>query len=197
MKLSANRKLLFAGAALVIIIVVYFIIAYNGFVNKDEDVKKQWNEVQNTYQRRLDLIPNLVSIVKGSSDYEKEVLQKLVEARAKAGSINLTGGVTYNNYQQQEQAQGEIVNSMNKALAVLENYPDLKTSKSYIYLMTQLKGTELRIKTARKDFNESVATYNVAVRNFPSGIVAKVFGFKQKEGFKSNQGDDIAPEVKF
>ena len=197
MKLLANRKLLFVLTALVIIIVVYFIIAYNGFVNKDENVKKQWNEVQNTYQRRLDLIPNLVSIVKGSSDYEKEVLQKLVEARAKAGSLDLTGGVTYNNYQQQEQAQAEIVNSMNKTLAVLENYPDLKTTRSYIDLMAQLKGTELRIKTARKDFNGSVAEYNVAVRNFPSGIVARVFGFKQKEGFKSDAGDDIPPEVKF
>ena len=192
----SNKKLLFVLIP-VLILVTYCIITYNGFVKKDESVKRYWNEVQNTYQRRLDLIPNLVGIVKGSSDYEKQVLQKLVEARSKAGSLDISGDVNYNNYQKIEQAQGEVVNSMNRALAVVENYPDLKTTKSYIYLMEQLKGTERRIKVARKDFNESVAVYNVAARNFPSRLVAGIFGFKQKEGFRSDAGNDMVPEVKF
>ena len=192
----SNKKLLFVLIP-VLILVTYCIITYNGFVKKDESVKRYWNEVQNTYQRRLDLIPNLVGIVKGSSDYEKQVLQKLVEARSKAGSLDISGDVNYNNYQKVEQAQGEVVNSMNRALAVVENYPDLKTTKSYIYLMEQLKGTERRIKVARKDFNESVAVYNVAARNFPSRLVAGIFGFKQKEGFRSDAGNDMVPEVKF
>ena len=192
----SNKKLLFVLIP-VLILVTYCIITYNGFVKKDESVKRYWNEVQNTYQRRLDLIPNLVGIVKGSSDYEKQVLQKLVEARSKAGSLDISGDVNYNNYQKIEQSQGEVVNSMNRALAVVENYPDLKTTKSYIYLMEQLKGTERRIKVARKDFNESVAVYNVAARNFPSRLVAGIFGFKQKEGFRSDAGNDMVPEVKF
>lgn len=191
-----NRKWLYALVPLVII-VIYFIVTYNGFIKKDEGVKKNWNEVQNTYQRRSDLIPNLVSIVKGSSDYEKEVLQKLAEARSKAGSLDITGDVNYNNYQKMEQAQGEVVNSMNKTIAVIESYPDLKTTRSYIDLMAQLKGTEQRIKTARKDFNESVAGFNVSVRNFPASLVAKLFGFKQKEGFSSDKGSENPPEVKF
>ena len=197
MKLLANKKWLLGLSVLVMIIVIYFIVAYNGFVKKEEDVNKNWSEVQNTYQRRLDLIPSLVSIVKGSSDYEKEVLQKLVEARSKAGSLDISGDASYDNYQKMEAAQGEIVNSMNKTLAVVENYPDLLTTKSYITLMAQLKGTELRIKTARKDFNESVQRYNLAVRSFPSSMAAGIFGFKQKKGFQSDAGTDNTPEVKF
>ena len=110
----SNKKLLFVLIP-VLILVTYCIITYNGFVKKDESVKRYWNEVQNTYQRRLDLIPNLVGIVKGSSDYEKQVLQKLVESRSKAGSLDISGDVNYNNYQKVEQAQGEVVNSMNRA----------------------------------------------------------------------------------
>ena len=196
MNSQLKKKLLFILVP-VAVLIVYFIFQYNSFVKKDEGLKKYWNEVQNAYQRRLDLIPNLVSIVKGSSDYEKQVLQDVTAARSKAGSLSLTGDVNSNEYNRLEQAQGNIVNSMNKVIAVVENYPDLQSTKSYIYLMEQLKGTERRIKVARKDFNASVASFNRSVRKFPSSIVAGLFGFKKKEGFQADVGADQAPEVKF
>lgn len=191
-----SRKLLYILLPLVAII-IYFIVAFNGLVKKEEDVKKNWSEVQNVYQRRADLIPNLVSIVKGSSDYEREVLRKLTEARAKAASVNISGDATFTDYQKQEQAQSEVASSMNRVIAVVEDYPDLKSTKSYIDLMAQLKGTERRVKVARKDFNESIATYNKSVRQFPSSLPAKLFGFKARDGFSADANAGNAVEVKF
>ncbi len=195
--ISKQKKTLLFILIPVAILAVYFIVTYNSFVSKDEEMKKNWNEVQNAYQRRLDLIPNLVSVVKGSSDYEKQVLKELTEARSKAGSLNVTSDVDKNNYDQTEQAQANVTSSMSKVVAVVENYPDLQSVRSYVNLMEQLKGTERRIKFARKDFNESVASYNRYVRKFPSSIVASLFGFKKKEGFQSDVGADKSTEVKF
>ena len=176
----------------------YLGMTYNRLVKQEENVKLNWGNLQNAYQRRLDLTPNLVAAVKASSDYEKQTLQQVTEARAKA--MEIASGVsspTPDNYQRQEQVQGEMVKSINRVIAVMERYPDIKSAKNFLLLQSQLEGTERRIKVSRSDFNAAVASYNKLVRGFPSGIAASVFGFKTKEGFLSEAGADTAPEVKF
>lgn len=180
------------------ILVIYTGVTYNGLVKRDEAVKLTWGNLQNAYQRRLDLIPNLVTVVKGSSDYERQTLQQLADARAKAQQVIVgTAGLEPANYQRQEQAQAAMVLSVNKVIAIVEKYPDLQSTKSYVYLQVQLEGTERRIKVSRDDFNVSVATYNKMVRGFPSDIPAGLFGFRPKEGFQSSSGAETPPEVKF
>ncbi|MEO7312676.1 MAG: LemA family protein [Chitinophagaceae bacterium] len=183
---------LIAGA----IIALLFYSGYNSFVKLDEEVKVKWNEIQNTYQRRNDLIPSLVNVVKGSTDYEQNVLRQLTEARAQAGRTN-TSVISHDTYQQQEAAQGNVTNNMNKIIAVVENYPNLQSTKEFTTLQSQLEGTERRIKFARKDFNAAVMDYNKKVRSFPWNIVGSVLGFKVKEGFTADAGTQNAPEVKF
>jgi len=180
----------------VAIIALVFYFNYNAFVKLDENVKVKWNEIQNTYQRRTDLIPSLVNVVKGSTDFERTTLKQLAEARAKASQVN-TSNVNYETYQQQEAAQGNVTTNMNKIIAVVENYPDLQSTNQFKTLQAQLEGTERRIKFARKDFNEAVASYNKKVRSFPGNLVSGVLGFKVKDGFKSDAGAEAAPEVKF
>lgn len=180
----------------IIAVVFYFIVTYNNLVRKDEGVKLMWNEMQNNYQRRTDLVPSLVAIVQGSAAFEKKILEEIAEKRSEAVS-SLGKGVSYSNYKSQEQAQGELANTMNRLIAVVEAYPDLKSTNAFLGLQTQLEGTERRIKFARKDFNEKVNLYNQSVRQFPSSLVAKLFGFKPKEGFAAEPGSDKAPEVKF
>jgi LemA protein len=176
---------------------IFFYTTYNSLVGKQENVTKTWNNVQSDYQRRLDLIPNLVNTVKASSDYEKETLTKLIEARAKAAQVNVTGSPTYDNYKKTEEANGEVAASANRVIAVIEKYPDIKTANSFVRLQDQLVGTERRIKFSRKDFNEAVMGYNTAVRSFPGNITAKLFGFTIKEGFTADMGTDKAPEINF
>ncbi len=186
-------------AALIIIalLTIFFYTSYNSLVRKQENVSKTWNNVQSDYQRRLDLIPNLVSTVKQSSEYEKDVLAKLTEARAKAATLNVSGDASYENYQKTEAANNEVVASANRVIAVIEKYPDIKTTTSFLRLQDQLEGTERRIKFSRKDFNEAVRGYNTSVRSFPASITAKLFGFKIKEGFTADMGTDKAPEINF
>jgi LemA protein len=179
------------------LLAIFFYTTYNSLVKQQENVTKTWNNVQSDYQRRLDLIPNLVSAVKASSDYEKETLTKLIEARSKAAQLNVTGSPTYDNYKKTEEANGEVAASANRVIAVIEKYPDLKTANSFVRLQDQLIGTERRIKFSRKDFNEAVMGYNKTVRSFPSGIAAKLFGFTIKEGFTADTGTDKAPEINF
>ena len=184
-----------AVAALALLLLVGG-IGYNAFVKLDEEVKVKWSEIQNAYQRRADLIPSVVNVVKGSTEYERTTLQQLTEARAKAAATN-TGTVNYDTYQQQEAAQAVVTNNLNRVIAVVEKYPDLQSTNQFKTLQAQLEGTERRIKFARKDFNEAVYTYNVKRRTFPWNIVGSVLGFKQKEGFTAAQGTQNAPEVKF
>jgi LemA protein len=176
---------------------IFFYTTYNSLVSKQENVTKTWNNVQSDYQRRLDLIPNLVNTVKASSDYEKETLTKLIEARTKASQVNVTGSPTYDAYKKVEEANGEVASSANRVIAVIEKYPDLKTANSFVRLQDQLIGTERRIKFSRKDFNEAVMGYNKAVRSFPASIAAKLFGFSIKEGFTADMGTDKVPEINF
>jgi LemA protein len=190
-----NKKLLFIIIPL-LITGIYLFTSFNGFVKKEEGVKLAWNEMQNTYQRRTDLVPGLVAIVQGSANFEKQTLEQIAEARAKASSI-IGANATYENYTAQEKAQGELATTMSRMIALVEAYPELKTTKAFIGLQTQLEGTERRIKVARKDFNEQVNQYNQSVRKFPSNVAAKLFGFSAKEGFKADTGAETAPEVKF
>ena len=182
---------------ILVLLGIYLVVTYNGLVKKEEKIKLQWNEVQNAYQRRLDLIPNVINVVKGGASYEQTTLQQLTEARAKAGSIQVSGDVTAENYQQQTKLQDDIAASANRLIIAVENYPDLKGTRAFTDLQTQLEGTERRIKVARKNFNASMADYNTSVRGFPTKIVAGLFGFKAKEGFESEQGADRSTEIKF
>jgi LemA protein len=184
--------------AVVAILGIYIGVSYNGLVKQDENVKLNWGNLQNAYQRRLDLTPNLVSVVKASSDYERQTLEQVANARAKALEVSISAtGLSAENYSKQEQAQGEVANSINRVIGVIEKYPDLKSTKNYLYLQSQLEGTERRIKVSRNDFNAAVATYNKKVRGFPGSVVASVFSFKSKEGFTAEAGSENPPEVKF
>lgn len=181
---------------ILVVVGIWLITTYNGLVKKEEKVKLQWNEVQNAYQRRLDLIPNIVNVVKGGADYEQSTLQKIIDARAKATSINSTG-ITAENYQQQTTAQDELAAAANRLIISVEKYPELQGTKAFTGLQTQLERTELRIKIARKDFNGAVAVYNSSVKSFPTKLIASIFGFSAKEGFQSDASADKSVEIKF
>jgi len=171
---------------------------YNGLVTQDESVKKSWNNVQSEYQRRTDLIPNLVNTVKGAANFEQQTLTQLMEARAKATSVNVNAdNLTPEKLAEFQQAQAQISSGIGRLLAVVENYPDLKANQNFRDLQAQLEGTENRIKVARNDFNAAVQDYNVKVRSFPMNLFAGMFGFKAKEGFKADPGSEKAPDVKF
>ena len=179
------------------VLILYFGITYNSFVKKEEKVKQHWSDLQSTYQRRLDLIPNLVSVVKGVSEFERSVLQKVAEARSSAASATGQQEVTAENYNRQKQLQDSLAVNVNRLVLLIEAYPELQSIKSYLNLQAQLAGTERRIVVAAKDFNGSVYNYNKAVRGFPTNIVAGITGFDQKEGFESVLGAEKPIEVKF
>ncbi|HYF30476.1 MAG TPA: LemA family protein [Chitinophagaceae bacterium] len=182
---------------IVVLIIIYLATTYNSLVSKEENVKRYWGDLHTTYQRRNDLIPSLVAVVKASSTYEKTVLEQVATARAKASQLSIAADVNYQNFQQLEALQGELASSVNRAIAVVENYPDLKGTKNFLRLQSQLEGTERRIKLARKDFNQAVAEYNNAARRFPTNIAAALFGFSVKEGFTADAGASQAPEINF
>lgn len=172
--------------------------SYNGLVQQDEVVKRSWNNVQSDYQRRADLIPNLVNTVKGEANFEQTTLTNVVEARAKATSLRVDpADLTPEKVQQFQQAQGQLSQALGRLLAVSEAYPNLRANDAFRSLQTQLEGTENRIKVARNDFNSSVASYNVKVRTFPTNIFAGMMGFKQRPGFAADQGSERAPNVQF
>ncbi|CAL1520501.1 LemA family protein [Chitinophaga sp. MM2321] len=171
---------------------------YNGLVKQDENVKNQWGVVQSSYQRRTDLIPNLVSTVKGAANFETETLTKVMEARASATQIKVNADdLTPEKLQQFQAAQGQLSQALGRLLAVSENYPDLKANANFQNLQVQLEGTENRINQARNDFNGAVRGYNSTVRTFPNNIIAGISGFKQKAYFEAEAGSEKAPEVKF
>lgn len=195
--MKRNRGLLFLLAGIVLVIGIFLFTTYNSLVKKEESVKRDWGNLNTTYQRRTDLIPSLVAVVKGASEYEKNVLTQVTEARAKATNLSFSGTGNFQDYQQQEQAQANLATSVNRAIVVMENYPTIKGTKNFSLLQSQLEGTERRIKVARKDFNASVAEYNNSVRQFPGNIAAGMFGFKPRDGFQADAGADNAPEINF
>jgi LemA protein len=197
MKGTRNLTLLVV-LGLVLILGVWGCNGYNGVVKQDESVKKAWGNVNTEYQKRSDLVGNLVNTVKGAANFEQETLTKLVEARAKATSINLTADqLTPENMAKFQQAQGQMSGALSRLLAVVENYPDLKANQNFLQLQGQLEGIENDVRNSRKTFNESINTYNTKVRSFPMNLLAGMFGFKAKEGFKADEGAEKAPKVEF
>ena len=197
MKGTRNLTLLVI-LGLVLILGVWGCNGYNGVVKQDENVKKAWGNVNTEYQKRGDLVDQLVSTVKGAANFEQTTLTNLVEARAKATSVNLTADqLTPENIAKFQAAQSQLSGSLSRLLAVVENYPDLKATQNFQQLQGQLEGIENDVRNSRKTFNESINTYNVKVRSFPVNLLAGMFGFKAKEGFKADEGAEKAPKVQF
>jgi LemA protein len=195
--MQSKRKVGLIVVAVLAVIIISIIVTYNSLVKKAEKVNQQWSEVQNTYQRRLDLVPNLVNVVKGVSEFEQETLRKIAEARSNAISGLSNDELTSENYNKQIRLQDSLASATNRLIAVVEKYPDLKSTEAYTGLQVQLEGTERRIKVARTDFNEAVADYNNKVRSFPANIFAGMLGFGKKSGFEADAGGNKAVEIKF
>ncbi|QDH78498.1 LemA family protein [Echinicola soli] len=171
---------------------------YNQFVQTEEDINGKWAEVETQYQRRADLIPNLVNTVKGYADFEKETLEGVINARAKATSININANeLTPEKVAQFQQAQDQLGGSLSRLLVAVERYPDLKANQNFLDLQAQLEGTENRIAVARRNFNQSVQAYNSNLRQFPNNIFAGWYGFEKKGYFEAVEGAENAPAVEF
>lgn len=187
--------------AIVGIVLIFFVwgcSGYNKLVKLDEGVKNKWANVQSDYQRRSDLIPNLVNTVKGEANFEQQTLTNVVEARAKASQMKIDPeNLTPEKLKEFQAAQGQLTQALGRFLMITENYPNLKANAAFQKLQDQLEGTENRIKVARNDFNEAVKQYNMKVRSFPMNMLSGMFGFSKKEGFAAEAGADKAPEVKF
>lgn len=171
---------------------------YNGMVEQEESVNTAWSQVENVYQRRADLIPNLVNTVKGYAAHESETLQGVIEARSKATQVSVNAeDLTEANIKKFQAAQGELQQALGRLLMLTENYPDLKANENFRDLQAQLEGTENRITVERQKFNETAKVYNTNIRKFPNNIFAGMFGFEKKGYFEAQQGAEKAPEVKF
>jgi LemA protein len=171
---------------------------YNSMVNKEESVTAQWGQVQNAYQRRSDLIPNLVSTVKGYASHEEETFTAVVEARSRATQVNINPEeLTDESLQQYQQAQGQVSSTLSRLLVTVESYPELKANQSFLALQDELAGTENRIAVERNRFNETARDYNQYIRRFPHVVYAGMFGFKKKGYFEADAGAQSAPVVDF
>ena len=187
MSLTTTHKVLIGVGIVALILVLWFAGSYNGLVSADESVTEKWANVQTAYQRRADLIPNLVATVKKYSDYEGEVLTQITEARAAVGRASSPA--------QLSSAGAQMDSALARLLVVVENYPTLKANENYLSLQDELAGTENRVKVERDNFNKAVKEYNVKVRRFPSNIVAGLFDFETKESFEAAAGSQKAPDV--
>ena len=184
--------------AVVAIIALWGISSYNGLVSMDEEVQTKWADVETQYQRRADLIPNLVNTVKGYAAHESETLAAVVEARAKATSVNIDPtNITAEQMANFQKAQDGVSSALGRLLVTVEKYPELKANENFRELQAQLEGTENRISVARRDFNESARKYNTTLRSFPKNILASMFGFEKKSYFEAHEGSDQAPTVQF
>lgn len=193
-----KNKSLWIVLAVAAVVVVWGYSVYNGLVEKEEAVHSAWSNVETQYQRRADLIPNLVNTVKGYAAHEQETLSAVVEARSKATSVKLDAdGLTPQGLAAYQQAQEGVRSALGRLIAISENYPDLKANTNFQELQAQLEGTENRIAVARRDFNETTRAYNTAIRRFPANLVAGIGSFGQKPYFEATEGADRAPEVAF
>ena len=184
--------------AALIVIAVWAVPKYNGLVKSQESVETAWGNVENVYQRRADLIPNLVETVKGYAKHEQETLEGVIEARANATKVTIDAtNMTPEDLQKYQAAQGDVTNALSRLIAVAENYPDLKANQNFLELQNQLEGTENRIAVERNKFNEVAKEYNTKRRTFPPNIIASVFGFGEKPYFQAQEGADKAPKVDF
>jgi len=195
------KKGLWVVLGLLVVFVIWGISVRNGLVTQEEGVKEKWSQVENVYQRRLDLIPNLVNTVKGYASHEKETLEGVVEARAKATQISGSALSNVINdpqaFQKFQESQAGLSSALSKLMVVVERYPDLKANQNFLELQSQLEGTENRIAVERKRYNEAAKDFNVSVRRFPTSLIAGFSGFKEKAYFQAEQGASKAPEVKF
>lgn len=184
--------------AVLVIIVGYGMTSYNSLVSQDEKVGAAWSNVENQYQRRADLIPNLVNTVKGYASHEKETFEAVTNARTKATQTTVDiDQLTPETMKAYQQAQGEVGSALSRLLAITEAYPELKANENFKELQAQLEGTENRISVERRNFNETAQAYNTAIRRFPKNIVAGLFGFEKRPYFEAEEGAEKAPEVKF
>jgi LemA protein len=184
--------------AIVAVVLIWGVSGYNGLVSMDEGVQNKWADVETQYQRRADLIPNLVNTVKGYAAHEKETLEGVVKARSEATSVKIDAeNMTAEQMAQYQKAQNGVSSALSKLLLVVEKYPDLKANQNFLELQSQLEGTENRITVARRDFNGAAKEYNTAIRKFPKNILAGMFGFEKKAYFEAQEGAEKVPEVQF
>jgi LemA protein len=191
--------LLGCGALVVVVLLLGLPIVggYNRLVTLEEGVKTAWSQVENVYQRRADLIPNLVETVKGARDFERDTLTAVIEARAKVGQVNLKTVPSQGEMQQFQSAQDGLSSALSHLMVVVERYPELKATEAFRDLQSQIEGTENRIAVERRRFNEAAQAFNTARRSFPTVVVASLFGFAEKPYFQSTPGSDKPPQVKF
>jgi LemA protein len=196
--MKKSNIILISVVAVLVLAFFWGISAYNGLVSKQEEVNSQWGFVQSQYQRRSDLIPNLVATVKGYATHESSTLEGVVAARAKATQVTIDpANLTPEKLQEYQAAQGQVSSALGKLLMITENYPDLKANQNFLELQAQLEGTENRISVERNRFNEIAKAYNTSIRRFPTNVLAGMFGFDKKPYFEAEKGSEKAPEVKF
>ncbi|MDD6894661.1 MAG: LemA family protein [Prevotellaceae bacterium] len=184
--------------AIVVIVIMWAVGAYNGMVTLDEGVQGKWADVETQYQRRADLIPNLVSTVKGYAAHESETLESVVKARSEASSVKVDPeNLTPEKLAEYQKAQSGVSSALGRLMVIVEKYPDLKANQNFLELQSQLEGTENRINVARRDFNEAAKNYNTVIRSFPKNIFAGMFGFEKKAYFEAEKGAEAAPKVEF
>ena len=193
-----KNKSLWIVLGIVAVVLIWGISAYNGLVSKEERVSSAWANVETVYQRRADLIPNLVNTVKGYAAHESQTLMEVTEARAKSTAISVDPSTaTPEQMEAWMRAQSEVGSALGRLIAISENYPDLKANQNFLELQKQLEGTENRISTERRKYNEEVRNYNVKLRRFPTNIIAGMFGFEKRVMFESQEGAEVAPVVEF
>ena len=193
-----KNKGLIITIVVIALVALWGISSYNGLVAMDENVSNQWANVETQYQRRSDLIPNLVNTVKGYAKHESQTLEAVMAARSQATQVKIDpSNCTPQQLAAYQKAQGDVTTALGKLLAITENYPDLKANQNFLELQSQLEGTENRINVARKDFNDSAKEYNTSLRRFPRNIIASMFGFEKRNYFEAEAGAEKAPKVEF
>jgi len=195
-----KKGLIIIGVIVVLALIIYSSVkgTYNNIVEKDEAVTSAWSQVQNVYQRRADLIPNLVATVKGYAEHEKETLESVIEARSKATSVTIDpSNIDASSLKKFQEAQDGLSSALSRLIAVSESYPDLKANQNFLDLQSQLEGTENRITVERQKFNQTAQEYNTYIRQFPRNIYASFFNFEKRAYFEASAGAEKAPEVKF
>jgi len=196
--MKKNQIVLLSVLGIIILGIFWGISSYNGIITLQENVNSQWANVESQYQRRADLIPNLVSTVKGYATHESSTLEGVVAARAKATQVTIDPkNLTPEKLQEFQAAQGQVSSALGKLLMITENYPDLKANQNFLELQSQLEGTENRIAVERSRFNELARQFNIPIQRFPRSFIANMFGFKQKPYFEAEKGSQVAPTVKF
>lgn len=193
-----KNKGLIITIVVIVLVAIWGISSYNGLVSMDENVSNSWANVETQYQRRSDLIPNLVNTVKGYAKHESETLESVMQARSQATQVKIDpSNCTPQQLAAYQKAQGDVTTALGKLLAITENYPDLKANQNFLELQSQLEGTENRINVARKDFNDTAKKYNTSLRRFPRNIIASMFGFEKRNYFEAEAGAEKAPKVEF